>query len=155
MSKNKNLAILLTIAAVITVATVVFIFSESTSQTASQNQMKNITLPDSLQITDEVVGAGTEASAGNVVTVNYIGVLANGTKFDSSYDRNQPFSFLLGAGQVIKGWDEGVAGMRVGGKRKLVIPPALAYGDQNVGNGLIPPNSTLVFEVDLLNVQPQ
>ena len=117
--------------------------------------MKNETLADGLQFIDEIVGTGTEAKAGNLVSVNYVGTLTNGNKFDSSYDRNQPFSFILGTGKVIKGWDEGIAGMRVGGKRKLVIPPDLAYGNQSVGNGLIPPNSTLVFEVELLNVQAQ
>ncbi len=104
-----------------------------------------------LQSTDEVVGTGAEAVAGKKVTVNYVGTLANGAKFDSSYDRNQPFSFNLGAGEVIKGWDQGVAGMKVGGKRKLVIPPSLGYG--SMANGSIPANSTLTFEVELLNVQ--
>ncbi|KKU91185.1 MAG: Peptidyl-prolyl cis-trans isomerase [Candidatus Jorgensenbacteria bacterium GW2011_GWA1_48_11] len=113
------------------------------------------TMPSGLQITDEVVGTGDTAQNGQIVTVNYTGTLANGTKFDSSFDHGQPFSFPLGAGQVIKGWDEGILGMKVGGKRKLVIPPELAYGSQNVGNGLIPPNSTLIFEVELLGVQPQ
>ena len=104
-----------------------------------------------LQKTDEVVGTGAEAVDGKTVTVNYTGTLTNGKVFDSSYSRNQPFSFQLGAGQVIKGWDEGVVGMRVGGKRKLVIPPALGYGDQATGS--IPPNSTLIFEVQLVSVQ--
>ena len=90
-----------------------------------------------------------------MVSVNYVGTLLDGKKFDSSYDRNQPFSFVLGTGQVIKGWDEGVAGMKIGGKRKLIIPPALAYGDQNIGDGLIPANSTLIFEVELLGIQLQ
>lgn len=104
-----------------------------------------------LESTDEVVGTGDEAVAGKTVSVNYVGTLTNGTKFDSSYDRNQPFEFVLGAGNVIKGWDQGVAGMKVGGKRKLVIPPDLGYGAS--GNGSIPPNSTLVFEVELLSVK--
>lgn len=107
---------------------------------------------DQLQVTDEKVGDGAEAVAGKTVTVNYVGTLTNGTKFDSSYDRNQPFSFTLGAGQVIKGWDQGVAGMKVGGKRKLVIPPDLGYGAQGAGDK-IPPNSTLVFEIELLDVK--
>jgi len=109
---------------------------------------------NSLQITDEIIGTGVEAKAGDTVTVNYVGTLTDGKKFDSSYDRNEPFSFVLGAGQVIKGWDEGVAGMKVGGKRRLVIPPDLAYGNQSIGNGLIPANSTLIFEVELLAVKP-
>lgn len=105
-----------------------------------------------LQKTDEVVGTGDEAVAGKQVTVNYVGTLTNGTKFDSSYDRNQPFTFTLGGGQVIKGWDEGVVGMKVGGKRKLVIPASLGYGDQSPSPS-IPANSTLVFEIELLKVQ--
>ncbi len=109
------------------------------------------TSPGELVSTDEVVGTGDEAVSGKTVSVNYIGTLANGTKFDSSYDRNQPFDFQLGAGQVIKGWDQGVVGMKVGGKRKLVIPPSLGYGAQ--ANGSIPANSTLTFEVELLSVK--
>ena len=101
--------------------------------------------------TDEVVGTGDEAVSGKTVTVNYVGTLTDGTKFDSSYDRNQPFDFALGAGQVIKGWDQGVVGMKVGGKRKLVIPPSLGYG--STANGKIPANSTLIFEIELLGVK--
>ena len=101
--------------------------------------------------TDEVVGTGDEAVTGKTVSVNYIGTLTDGTKFDSSYDRNQPFDFSLGAGQVIKGWDQGVVGMKVGGKRKLVIPPDLGYGA--TANGKIPANSTLIFEIELLSVK--
>ena len=109
------------------------------------------TSPSSLTIKDEVVGTGPEAKAGDTVTVNYTGWLTDGTKFDSSLDRNEPFSFELGAGQVIAGWDQGVAGMKVGGKRKLTIPPELGYGAQGAG-GVIPPNATLVFEVELLQI---
>ncbi len=104
-----------------------------------------------LSITDLVEGTGAEATAGKRVSVNYSGTLENGKEFDSSYGRG-PFSFALGAGQVIKGWDEGVAGMKVGGKRKLIIPPELGYGSRNIGGGLIPPNSTLIFEVELLDI---
>ena len=92
-----------------------------------------ITTPSGLQYDDSTVGTGTEAVAGKMVEVHYTGTLANGTKFDSSHDRNRPFSFKLGAGKVIKGWDEGVAGMKVGGKRKLVIPANLGYGAQGAG----------------------
>ncbi|XDD45789.1 FKBP-type peptidyl-prolyl cis-trans isomerase [Leptospira sp. WS39.C2] len=102
------------------------------------------------QIIDLVIGKGDEAFSGSYVTVHYVGRLTNGTKFDSSRDRNRPFEFNLGAGEVVKGWDKGVRGMRVGGKRKLIIPPELGYGSKQVGN--IPPNSTLIFEVELLKI---
>jgi FKBP-type peptidyl-prolyl cis-trans isomerase FkpA len=104
-----------------------------------------------LQIKDVTVGTGTEAKNGDTVTVNYVGTLDDGTKFDSSYDRNQPFSFVLGAGRVIKGWDQGVLGMKIGGKRELTIPPDLGYGAQGA-RGVIPPNATLHFTVELLSV---
>ncbi len=100
---------------------------------------------------DLQVGTGQEAKAGDSVTVHYRGTLTNGKQFDASYDRGEPFTFRLGAGEVIKGWDEGVAGMKVGGKRKLTIPPAMGYGARGAG-GVIPPNATLVFEVELLKV---
>ena len=106
--------------------------------------------PSGLSITDIVVGDGPEAVKGEVVSVDYRGTLASGKEFDSSYGRG-PFSFPLGAGRVIQGWDEGVAGMKVGGKRKLVIPPDLAYGERGAG-GVIPANATLTFEVELLKV---
>jgi FKBP-type peptidyl-prolyl cis-trans isomerase len=112
-----------------------------------------VTMPDGLKYTDDQVGTGTEAQKGKTVSVHYTGWLLDGTKFDSSRDRNQPFSFPLGQGQVIKGWDEGVAGMKVGGKRTLVIPPELGYGARGAPGGVIPPNSTLKFEVELLDVK--
>lgn len=105
-----------------------------------------------LKIEDEKVGTRAEAIAGKKVTVNYLGTLTDGAKFDSSYDRNQPFTFNLGAGEVIAGWDQGFAGMKVGGKRKLTIPPNLGYGAAGAG-ALIPPNATLIFEVELLKVE--
>jgi FKBP-type peptidyl-prolyl cis-trans isomerase len=104
-----------------------------------------------LIIEDLVVGTGATATAGQYVSVHYTGWLTNGQKFDSSVDRNDPFDFKLGMGQVIPGWDQGVAGMQIGGKRKLTIPPNLAYGSRGAG-GVIPPNATLVFEVELLGV---
>lgn len=105
-----------------------------------------------LHIEDLQIGTGQEAQAGQIVSVHYVGTLVDGKKFDSSRDRNQPFDFSLGAGQVIKGWDEGIVGMKEGGKRKLTIPPALGYGDRGAG-GVIPPGATLVFEVELLTIK--
>ena len=169
----KRTALIIAIIAAVVVAAVIIIITNSKvasepkttatqpTQTATSsvttNQtttMESTTLPDGLQITDLVVGTGTQAVAGNTVSVDYVGTLTNGKQFDSTAAHGgQPFSFVLGAGQVIRGWDEGVAGMRVGGERKLVIPPSLGYGSQSVGNGLIPANSTLIFTVKLLAVQ--
>jgi len=111
-----------------------------------------ITTSSGLQYEDEVEGTGEAAKSGNTVEVHYTGWLKDGKKFDSSHDRNQPFSFRLGAGQVIKGWDEGVAGMKVGGKRKLIIPAALGYGSRGAA-GVIPPNAELTFDVELLKIR--
>ena len=113
--------------------------------------MSSITTPSGLTIEELVVGSGADARSGQKVSVHYTGWLTNGTKFDSSKDRGDPFVFPLGKGQVIKGWDEGVQGMKVGGKRKLTIPSALGYGARGAA-GVIPPNATLVFEVELLSV---
>jgi FKBP-type peptidyl-prolyl cis-trans isomerase FkpA len=114
---------------------------------------KPVTTSDGLKYWDTKVGTGATATAGHKVIVHYTGWLTNGKKFDSSVDRKEPFSFQLGGGQVIKGWDEGVAGMKVGGKRRLEIPPELGYGSRGVGGGLIPPNSTLLFDVELIDVK--
>jgi peptidylprolyl isomerase len=115
-----------------------------------------VTTQSGLRINDMLKGAGAEAKPGQTVDVHYSGWLfvdgAKGDKFDSSLDRGKPFSFALGQGNVIKGWDEGVAGMRVGGKRTLIIPPSLGYGAQGAG-GVIPPNATLIFDVELLGVK--
>lgn len=114
--------------------------------------MSITTTASGLQIEELTVGTGATAEAGQNVTVHYTGWLTNGTKFDSSKDRGLPFGFSLGAGMVIKGWDEGVAGMKVGGVRKLTIPPAMGYGARGAG-GVIPPNAVLVFEVELLDIE--
>jgi FKBP-type peptidyl-prolyl cis-trans isomerase len=111
-----------------------------------------VTNPSGLKYLDLQTGSGAVATAGQQVKVHYTGWLTNGQKFDSSVDRREPFEFRLGAGQVIKGWDEGVAGMKVGGKRKLVIPSSLGYGSRGAA-GVIPPNAELTFEVELLGVR--
>jgi len=121
----------------------------STNMSDLQNT-QNIPASSEFQIKDMVVGTGAEAVSGKIITVHYVGTLTNGQKFDSSVDRGQPFEFALGAGQVIAGWDQGFAGMKVGGKRILTIPPEMGYGAGQVGP--IPPNSTLIFEVELLGV---
>lgn len=117
---------------------------------AENNQ--EVTTSSGLKYVDQVVGAGEAAVAGKNVSVHYTGWLENGKKFDSSVDRGEPFSFPLGAGRVIKGWDEGVQGMKVGGKRKLTIPSDLGYGSRGAG-GVIPPNATLIFDVELLGLR--
>jgi FKBP-type peptidyl-prolyl cis-trans isomerase len=111
-----------------------------------------VTTPSGLKYWDLKVGTGEEAVKGKTVRVHYTGWLTNGKKFDSSLDRGQPYPFRIGAGDVIKGWEEGVAGMKVGGKRKLEIPPALAYGERGFP-GVIPANATLIFEIELLGVK--
>jgi FKBP-type peptidyl-prolyl cis-trans isomerase FkpA len=113
--------------------------------------MSASTSPSGLIIEEVIIGQGAAAQAGQTVTVHYTGWLTDGEKFDSSKDRDDPFQFSLGAGRVIKGWDEGVQGMQVGGTRKLTIPPALGYGARGAG-GVIPPNATLVFEVELISI---
>ena len=157
LSKKEAIAVVTTL--VVITGFVVFgslgLFSKSS--TLSLNNL-NMNISDTgaqqapkLLIDDLTVGTGTEAVAGKHVVVNYTGTLTDGTVFDSSYTRGEPFPFDLGAGQVIAGWDQGLVGMKVGGKRKLVIPADLAYGDRAIGP--IPANSTLIFEVELLEVK--
>ncbi len=124
-------------------------YAKDKENTMTDGEVLGVT-GEGLQITDVVVGTGPEARSGQTVAVHYTGTLPDGTIFDSSKDRGQPFSFTLGTGQVIKGWDQGIVGMKVGGTRTLIIPPALGYGDR--GTGPIPPNATLHFEVELLAI---
>lgn len=105
-----------------------------------------------LKIEDSLVGTGATVKSGDTITIHYLGTLMDGTKFDSSYDRGQPFETQIGVGMLIEGWDKGIPGMKIGGKRKLTIPPEMAYGDQGAGTD-IPPKSTLVFEVELLEIK--
>jgi len=138
--------------AIILLSTSQFSAAVSDTQNTPLKAHKTMTTESGLVYEDITTGTGATAQAGQMVSVHYTGWLTNGTKFDSSKDRNQPFSFHLGAGQVIRGWDEGVAGMQVGGVRKLTIPPQLGYGARGAG-GVIPPNATLIFEVELLGVK--
>jgi len=131
-----------------------FILGGERPMAAAENNAtgQEVTTSSGLKYVDQAVGTGEAAVAGKNVSVHYTGWLENGKKFDSSVDRGQPFSFPLGAGRVIKGWDEGVQGMKVGGKRKLTIPSDLGYGSRGAG-GVIPPNATLLFDVELLGVK--
>ena len=147
MAKQKLVVLVVMLALFVTAS--VLAQTNTSSPTKVTGAPKTTT--SGLQYWDLVVGTGATAVAGKPVRVHYTGWLTNGTKFDSSVDRNEPFVFSLGAGQVVKGWDEGVAGMKVGGKRQLRIPPALGYGARGAG-GVIPPNATLIFDVELLQV---
>lgn len=149
--RNTRIAIV-SILLLIIAAGAFFYYSKQSNQPPSITGENLNTTNSGLRYEDLIVGDGTLAQPGSTVSVHYTGWLQDGTKFDSSLDRNQPFSFQLGQGEVIRGWDEGVSGMKVGGKRRLIIPPDLAYGSQGAG-GVIPPNATLIFEVELLGVE--
>ncbi|HEY5383285.1 MAG TPA: FKBP-type peptidyl-prolyl cis-trans isomerase [Candidatus Paceibacterota bacterium] len=155
---SRTLQVGVAVAAALAVIVLFFIFNPFGMQQNAANSAVNPSANSGLVVQDEVVGTGVEAQPGDQVSVNYTGKLENGTVFDTSVGRppatgcTQGFCFVLGAGKVIPGWDQGVAGMKVGGKRVLIIPPSLAYGAQAVGP--IPANSTLTFEVELLGVTP-
>lgn len=157
--RNQRIAILVGLLLLLAIAAFLVYYTTQPAQPTAVQPAAG--LPDTtgltttnsgLQYKDVTLGTGTEAQTGNTVFVHYTGWLTDGTKFDSSLDRGQPFSFPLGEGRVIAGWDEGVTGMKVGGKRILVIPADLGYGAGGAGN-VIPPNATLIFEVELLDVQ--
>jgi FKBP-type peptidyl-prolyl cis-trans isomerase len=135
------------------IALTLILGGEGTMATTENNSSSQEVITSSgLKYVDQVLGTGDVAVAGKTTTVHYTGWLENGKKFDSSVDRGQPFSFPLGGGRVIRGWDEGVEGMKVGGKRKLTIPSDLGYGSRGAG-GVIPPNAILIFDVELLGVK--
>jgi FKBP-type peptidyl-prolyl cis-trans isomerase len=138
-------------ALLIALAVTAMAFAQTNNSEPTKVTGPGVTTPSGLKYWDLKEGTGAVAKAGDKVKVHYTGWLTNGRKFDSSVDRGEPFEFRLGAGQVIKGWDEGVAGMKVGGKRQLRIPPELGYGPRGAG-GVIPPNATLIFDVELLGV---
>jgi FKBP-type peptidyl-prolyl cis-trans isomerase len=150
--KKSLLPVALLGAALLVAAPASLVQAKPAKTTKTAKGPKTITTKSGLKYQDLRVGKGAVAKAGDSVTVHYRGKLTNGQQFDASYDRGQPFQFLLGGGQVIKGWDEGVAGMRVGGKRKLIIPSNLGYGPTGTPGGPIPPNATLIFDVELLKV---
>ncbi len=126
--------------------------AQSAENTLKKTKEKKVTTVSGLQYVDVIEGTGATPQSGQTVVVHYTGWLTDKTKFDSSVDRNEPFSFVLGQGQVIKGWDEGLSTMKVGGKRTLTIPPTLGYGARGAG-GVIPPNATLIFDVALLEIR--
>jgi peptidylprolyl isomerase len=153
---SRQFIISLVIGILVLVVFAYFIFglngSSSTPQSSAQPTPQTVTSStDKLQIQDEKIGTGAAVKKGDTVQINYVGTLANGTKFDASADHGGPFTTQIGVGQVIKGWDEGIIGMKVGGKRKLTIPPSLGYGDQATGS--IPANSTLIFQVQLVGIK--
>lgn len=150
--RNTRIAIVVVVILIIAASAFFIWSSRSTKAPQAIGEGNMITTASGLQYEDLLVGEGAQAQPGDTVSVHYTGWLQDGTKFDSSLDRGQPFTFTLGRGEVIKGWDEGVAGMRAGGKRRLVIPPDLGYGSQGAG-GVIPPGATLIFEVELVEIK--
>ncbi len=153
---NKSILTALVIGVVLFGTALYFIFGlndkpADTAQIDTVKQTADTKTPANLKIEDIKVGTGPAVKSGDNITINYLGTLQDGKKFDSSYDRGQPFETQIGVGSVIKGWDLGIVGMKVGGKRKLTIPPELGYGEQ--GQGSIPPNSTLIFEVELMGIK--
>lgn len=157
MSKKEITILVIVLLLIASIPLYMLITKKPTTQPMSNDQTQNNTqqvASDSaqLKVEDIKVGEGREVKAGDTVVMNYKGTLADGTQFDSSYDRGQPFTTQIGVGQVIQGWDQGVPGMKVGGKRKLIIPGDLAYGSRGVP-GAIPPNATLIFEVELLDIK--
>lgn len=153
-NKNSFLAIVIAALAIIAVILLIKFKNQEKSKSLPKEFLKASApaVKSPLQTIDIKVGDGKEAKNGDIIEVNYLGTLENGVKFDSSYDRNQSFVFTLGAGEVIQGWDIGLLGMKMGGKRKLIIPSNLAYGKAGAGDA-IPPDATLVFEVELLAIK--
>lgn len=159
--KNTTIAVILALIVITLFFALGFFGLSSTSNNLTATTGPQVILDElsltgtvsALRVFDITVGTGAEVTPGDAAIVHYTGVLPDGTKFDSSLDRGEPFGFQVGAGQVIQGWDQGVVGMKVGGRRLLAIPPELGYGAQAVGT--IPANSTLIFEVELLQVIPQ
>jgi hypothetical protein len=151
MNNNFIIAVIVGILALCVFAYFIFGLGDRAPQAGTITTQAQPSNAAKLKIEDEKVGTGPAVKSGDTIAINYVGTLPNGTKFDSSYDRGTPFETQIGVGQVIKGWDEGVVGMKVGGKRKLTIPPALGYGDQ--AQGSIPANSTLIFEVELVSIK--
>ena len=152
LNKNQIIAVVLALAFlayIMFAGPIMNLFNPS----AQDNNIQRKEANSGLQIQDEIVGTGLSAGLGDTLTVHYVGTLSDGRVFDSSLDRNVPFTFVVGVGQVIRGWDKGLLGMHVGGKRLLIIPPEYGYGSQEAGT--IPPNSTLIFEIELLNVKKQ
>lgn len=152
MSREK-IAIIIAVVAVLISALYIFKIVElpGQSQPVASKQTSQATPQEELKIEDIVIGTGDEVKSGDTIVIHYKGTLEDGTQFDSSYDRGEPFETKIGVGEVIQGWDEGVVGMKTGGKRRLIIPPSLGYGEQAVGT--IPANSTLIFDVELVEIK--